>query len=126
MDLFIFHLCLIANYIIWQRGTRLSLYKNPLIYRVSTFVCPTEILAFADRVSEFRALGAEVVGASVDSVYTHLAWLQTPRSLGGLGPELSDSKLAGHTFPYPLIADLNRHIARDYGVYIEELGHTAR
>merc|ERR1712054_132047 len=50
-----------------------------------TFVCPTEIIAFSDRVEEFRKIGAEVIGASVDSHFTHLAWIKTPRKEGGLG-----------------------------------------
>src|ERR1041385_8418963 len=50
-----------------------------------TFVCPTEIIAFSDRVKEFESRGVQVVGVSIDSEYTHLAWKNTPRSRGGLG-----------------------------------------
>lgn len=50
-----------------------------------TFVCPTEIIAFSDRVEEFKKLGCEVVACSVDSKFSHLAWCQTPRNKGGLG-----------------------------------------
>jgi alkyl hydroperoxide reductase subunit AhpC len=52
-----------------------------------TFVCPTEIIAFSDRVDEFHKRGAEVIGCSVDSQYSHLAWIKTPRTEGGLGEE---------------------------------------
>ncbi|KAK7926087.1 hypothetical protein WMY93_008397 [Mugilogobius chulae] len=51
----------------------------------NTFVCPTEIIAFSDRVHEFQAINTEVVACSVDSQFTHLAWINTPRKQGGLG-----------------------------------------
>uniref|UniRef100_T1GVW5 thioredoxin-dependent peroxiredoxin n=1 Tax=Megaselia scalaris TaxID=36166 RepID=T1GVW5_MEGSC len=50
-----------------------------------TFVCPTEILAFSDRVKEFHQINTEVIACSVDSHFTHLAWINTPRKEGGLG-----------------------------------------
>jgi len=50
-----------------------------------TFVCPTEIVAFSDRIKEFEALNCAVVGCSIDSKYSHLAWVNTPRKEGGLG-----------------------------------------
>lgn len=81
----------------------------------STFVCPTEILAFNDRRSEFEELNAEVVVCSVDSHFTHLAWTNTSRRDGGLGP-----------VKIPMLSDLNRQISQDYGVYLPELGHTLR
>lgn len=81
----------------------------------STFVCPTEILAFSDRIEEFKKINTEVVACSVDSQYTHLAWINTPRKEGGLGK-----------IKIPLLADLNRNISRDYGVFLEDLGHTLR
>ena len=74
-----------------------------------TFVCPTELIAFGDRVEEFRALGAEVLGISVDSEYTHLAWSNTPRNQGGLNP-----------MALPLVADLDKNIARAYGVLVND------
>ncbi|KAK6645229.1 Peroxiredoxin-4 [Polyplax serrata] len=80
-----------------------------------TFVCPTEILAFNDRRSEFEELNAEVVVCSVDSHFTHLAWTNTSRRDGGLGP-----------VKIPMLSDLNRQISQDYGVYLPELGHTLR
>lgn len=73
-----------------------------------TFVCPTEIVAFSDRIQEFRDRGAEVIGCSIDSQFSHLAWIQTPRVAGGLG---------GLT--YPLVADLTKKISADYGVLLD-------
>lgn len=81
----------------------------------STFVCPTEILAFSDRIDEFKALNTEVVGCSVDSKYTHFAWIATPRNEGGL----SDLKI-------PLLSDLTKQISRDYGVLLDDVGHALR
>lgn len=80
-----------------------------------TFVCPTEIIAFSDRVNEFKALGAEVVGVSVDSHFSHLAWINTDRKKGGLGK-----------LEYPLLADLTKQISRDYGVLLEDAGISLR
>lgn len=73
-----------------------------------TFVCPTELTAFSDRIDDFKKLDAEVIGISVDSHYTHLAWIDTPRKEGGLG-ELR----------YPLLSDLDKNIATDFGVLAE-------
>ena len=80
-----------------------------------TFVCPTEIIAFSDRVEDFRALNAEIVGISTDSKFTHLAWVNTPRKQGGLG----------HV-NIPLLSDLTHQISKDFGVYLEHLGHSLR
>lgn len=73
-----------------------------------TFVCPTEIVAFSDRIKEFQDRGAEVLGCSVDSKFSHLNWIQTPREKGGLGG-----------LNYPLLADLTKKIASDYGVLLD-------
>jgi alkyl hydroperoxide reductase subunit AhpC len=73
-----------------------------------TFVCPTEIVAFSDRIEEFRKRGAEVIGVSVDSKFSHLAWVQTPRAQGGLGG-----------LKYPLVSDLTKKVSQDYGVLLE-------
>lgn len=81
----------------------------------STFVCPTEIVAFSDRVEEFRAIGCEVVGVSTDSHFSHLAWINTPRKEGGLGG-----------LKYPLLADKSMKIGKDYGVLMEDAGITLR
>lgn len=70
-----------------------------------TFVCPTEILAFQDKLKEFEKLGVKVVGCSVDSHQSHWAWLQTPKDKGGI---------EGVT--YPLVADFTKTIAMNYGV----------
>jgi alkyl hydroperoxide reductase subunit AhpC len=86
------------------KGKYVVLFFWPLDF---TFVCPTEIIAFSDRAKEFEKLGVQLLGASVDSEYTHLAWRNTPRNQGGLGD-----------IQYPLIADLNKEIARSYGVLL--------
>jgi len=70
-----------------------------------TFVCPTEIIAFSDRIDEFRQRDTEVLGVSVDSEFSHLAWIQMPRDEGGLGD-----------IEYPLLSDLKREVATSYGV----------
>ena len=94
------------------KGKWVVLFFYPLDF---TFVCPTEILAFSDAKAEFDKVGAQVIGVSVDSHFTHLAWTQMDRKEGGL---------SGLT--YPLVADLNKSIARDYGVLIEEAGIALR
>lgn len=81
----------------------------------STFVCPTEIIAFNDRLQEFRDLQTEVVAVSVDSHFSHLAWCNTPRKQGGLG----DMKM-------PIIADLTKRISEDYGVLLPDAGIALR
>ena len=70
-----------------------------------TFVCPTELIAFQDKLSEFEKRGVVVIGCSTDTEETHLAWLTTPRNRGGI---------QGVT--YPLIADVSKTIATNYGV----------
>ena len=76
-----------------------------------TFVCPTELHAFQEKADEFEKRGAVLVGCSVDSWYSHLAWLNTPKSKGGIeGVE------------YPLVSDINKHIARNYQVLKEDEG----
>ncbi|XP_012511791.1 PREDICTED: peroxiredoxin-4 isoform X2 [Propithecus coquereli] len=94
------------------RGKYLVFFFYPLDF---TFVCPTEIIAFGDRIEEFRSINTEVVACSVDSQFTHLAWINTPRRQGGLGP-----------IRIPLLSDLNHQISKDYGVYLEDSGHTLR
>jgi len=94
------------------KGKYVVFFFYPLDF---TFVCPTEILAFNDRVDEFRKINAEVIAISVDSHYTHLAWINTSRKEGGLGP-----------LKIPLVSDLTHSISKDYGVYLEEMGHTLR
>ncbi|MBM3969870.1 MAG: peroxiredoxin [Planctomycetes bacterium] len=94
------------------QGKYVVLFFYPLDF---TFVCPTEITAFSDKVDEFAKRNCQVIGVSVDSHYSHLAWTQVPRDKGGLG----DIK-------YPLVADLTKSIARDYGVLIEGAGIALR
>lgn len=94
------------------KGKYLILLFYPLDF---TFVCPTEIIAFSDRIDEFRKLNAEVVAVSVDGKFTHLAWINMPRKQGGLGH-----------INIPLLSDLTHQISKDYGVYLENLGHTLR
>lgn len=72
-----------------------------------TFVCPSEIIAFNNRIKEFKLRKAEVIGVSVDSHFTHLAWKQTPVDKGGIG-----------NIQFPLVADLTKSIARDYDVLL--------
>lgn len=80
-----------------------------------TFVCPTELHAFQEMHSTFEERGAVVVGCSIDSWFSHLAWLQYPRAKGGIeGVE------------YPLVSDINKHIARSYHVLKEDEGIALR
>ena len=84
------------------RGKWVVLFFYPLDF---TFVCPTEILAFSDRIDEFRKLGAEVLGVSVDSKYSHLVWTEKPREQGGI-----------RGLAYPLLEDLRKELSLAYGV----------
>ncbi|RYY79682.1 peroxiredoxin [archaeon] len=74
-----------------------------------TFVCPTEIIAFGDRSPEFEKVNTQVIAASCDSLFTHLAWVNTPRNEGGLG----DMKI-------PIVADFNKTVATQYGVLLPD------
>lgn len=74
-----------------------------------TFVCPTEIIAFSDRISDFEDRNVQVIGASVDSHFSHLAWRNTPRNEGGIGD-----------IRYPIVADLNKSISDSYGVLLPD------
>ncbi len=84
----------------------LVLYFYPLDF---TFVCPSEIIAFDHRLDEFKDRNVNVVGASIDSHFTHLAWKNTPVNKGGIG-----------NIQYPLLADVTKKISRDYDVLINE------
>ncbi|XP_050294517.1 peroxiredoxin-like isoform X1 [Anthonomus grandis grandis] len=90
------------------KGKYVVFFFYPLDF---TFVCPTEIVAFSDRIEEFKKINTVVVGCSTDSHFSHLAWIQTPRKSGGLG----DMKI-------PLLADKNLSIAKAYGVLHEASG----
>ena len=87
------------------RGKYVVLFFYPLDF---TFVCPTEIIAFSDRIADFHNRNTEVVGVSIDSQFSHLAWIQMPRAKGGLG-ELK----------YPLVSDLTKKISADYGILLD-------
>lgn len=86
------------------RGKWTCLFFYPLDF---TFVCPTEITAFDDHYDRFKELNCEVLGCSVDSKFTHLAWSRQSRKEGGIGK-----------LHFPLLADMNKDIARDYGVLL--------
>lgn len=88
------------------RGKYVVLFFYPLDF---TFVCPSEILAFNKRVNEFKEKNCEVIGVSVDSRFTHLAWKNTPVENGGIG-----------NVQYPLVEDLNKSIARSYGILLND------
>lgn len=88
------------------RGKYTLLFFYPLDF---TFVCPSEILAFNRAVSEFEKRNCQIVGVSVDSHFTHLAWKNTPVQNGGIGD-----------IQFPLVADLSKKISRDYGVLLPD------
>ncbi len=87
------------------KGQYVLLFFWPLDF---TFVCPTEIIAFSDRNEDFSKLGVQIIGVSIDSHFTHLAWTNTARDQGGIGKT-----------NYPLVADLNKQISRDYDVLLD-------
>lgn len=88
------------------RGKYVVLFFYPLDF---TFVCPSEILAFNKRVAEFKEKNCEVIGVSVDSRFTHLAWKNTSVDNGGIG-----------NVQYPLVEDLDKSIAKAYGILLNE------
>lgn len=88
------------------QGKYVVLFFYPLDF---TFVCPTEILAFQEKLGEFEKRNAQVIGVSVDSKYSHWAWLNTPKSKGGI---------EGVT--YPLVSDLSKTISSNYDVLAGE------
>ena len=94
------------------RGKKVVLFFYPLDF---TFVCPTEILAFTDRLEEFKKRNTEVIAVSVDSHFTHHAWAQVDRKDGGI-----------KGVNYPLVADLSKNISRSYAVLLEDAGIALR
>lgn len=80
-----------------------------------TFVCPSEIIAHDHRLKKFEEAGCKVVGVSIDSQFTHLAWKKVPQDEGGLG-----------NVQFPMVADVTKKVSRDYGVLIEEAGVALR
>ena len=94
------------------QGKNVLLFFYPLDF---TFVCPTELHSFQEKLENFKSMNTEVLGVSIDSQFSHLAWLNTDKSEGGIkGVE------------YPLIADIKKTIARDYDVLIPDAGVALR
>lgn len=87
-------------------GKWLVLLFYPLDF---TFICPTELTAFSDRIEELNGIGAEVIGISTDSVHSHRAWIKTPREENGV----ADLK-------YPLASDVGGRLARKYNILVED------
>jgi len=102
------HVAKLSDY----QGKWLVMFFYPLDF---TFVCPTEIKGFNSRLEDFRKAGAEILGVSVDSVYSHRAWINAGQADGGLGG-----------LNYPLASDITKQVARDYGVLAEEKGIALR
>lgn len=94
------------------KGKWVVLFFYPLDF---TFVCPTEIIEFNKKADEFRKKNAQLVGASIDSVYSHKAWCELSPEKGGIGK-----------LNFPLISDLTKKISQDYGVYLEDMGLALR
>ena len=94
------------------RGKYVVLFFYPLDF---TFVCPTEITAFSDRYKEVELLNTEILGVSVDSEFSHLAWIQTDRKSGGIGD-----------LNYPLLSDIKKEISTAYNVLDLEAGIALR
>ena len=94
------------------RGKYVVLFFYPLDF---TFVCPTEITAFSDRHADFKAINTEILGVSVDSVFSHLAWIQSDRKTGGVGD-----------LNYPLVADIKKEISAAYNVLDPDAGIALR
>lgn len=94
------------------RGKYVVLFFYPLDF---TFVCPTEITAFSDRYEEFKSRNTEILGVSVDSEFSHLAWTQTDRKSGGVGD-----------LTYPLVSDIKKEISAAYNVLDPEAGIALR
>lgn len=89
------------------KGKWVVVFFYPLDF---TFVCPTEITGFSAKNEDFQKLGAEIVGVSVDSVYSHMAWINN--DLGRIN--------------FPLLSDMTKEMSRDYGVLLESVGVSLR
>jgi len=90
------------------QGKHVVLFFYPLDF---TFVCPTELIAFSKRIQEFKERDVQVIGCSIDSQFSHIAWRNTPIDDGGIGP-----------VAYPLVADVKHQICKAYDVEFEEAG----
>lgn len=85
-------------------------YKVLFFYPLDfTFVCPSEIIAFDKKLAEFKERNCEVIASSVDSEFSHFAWKNTPVNKGGIG-----------NVQFPILADITKSIARDYGVLFND------
>ena len=100
--------CKLSDY----KGKYVVLFFYPLDF---TFVCPTELHAFQEKLQEFRDRNVELIGCSVDYKFSHFAWLHTPRTQGGI---------KGVT--YTLLSDLNKTVSTDYDVLLEGAGIALR
>ncbi len=90
------------------KGQYIVLFFYPLDF---TFVCPTELHAFSERLTDFEGRNTKVIGVSIDSHFSHLAWLNTPKNKGGI-----------QGVGYPIVSDLNKTISNDYDVLVEGAG----
>jgi peroxiredoxin (alkyl hydroperoxide reductase subunit C) len=88
------------------KGKWLILLFYPLDF---TFVCPTELIHFSDRLEEFQGVGAEVLGVSTDSVHSHRAWLKTPQDKNGI-----------EGVKYPIASDVGGRLAAKYNILVED------
>ncbi len=88
------------------KGKWLILLFYPLDF---TFVCPTELIHFSDRLEDFQGVGAEVVGVSTDSVHSHRAWLKTPQDKNGI-----------EGVKYPIASDVGGKLAKAYNILVDE------
>lgn len=94
------------------RGKYVVLFFYPLDF---TFVCPTELHAFQEKLADFEKRDVQLIGASTDSWFSHLAWLNTPKKKGGI-----------EGVAYPLVSDFNKTISKDYGILVDEAGVALR
>lgn len=97
-----------------DENVKLSDYKGKWLVQVFypqdfTFVCPTELTAFSDRIEELNGVGAEVIGISTDSVHSHRVWIKTPRDRNGI-----------EGLAYPLASDVGGKLAAKYNILVEE------
>jgi len=88
------------------KGKYVLLFFYPLDF---TFVCPSEIIAFSNRIEDFRSRNTEVLGVSIDSKFTHHAWVNTPTNSGGIGK-----------INFPLVSDITKNISKDYNVLFNQ------
>jgi len=90
------------------KGKYLCLFFYPLDF---TFVCPTELHAFSEKMDEFKKRNCDVLACSIDSKFSHAAWLRTPKEQGGI-----------QGVKYPILADIHKTVARSYGTLFEDAG----